>query len=191
MTKYKSGQQEASFPSSDNRKIKKMASISLLITSVLMAITCCYATNKFSLKNAALEAHNALRDRHNVNPVRWDATLARHAQNWANQCYWGHSDVGVFFMKTANRVIDILCTCVGSSSIPRSLWRKHWVRPTLHFCCYQWMVQAGNWKLWFPGWRILEWWRSQAFHPSRLGGNNKNRMCWSLLWGYEWLLLRV
>ncbi|KAF1796943.1 CAP domain-containing protein [Mucor lusitanicus] len=69
-----------------------MASISLLITSVLMAITCCYATNKFSLKNAALEAHNALRDRHNVNPVRWDATLARHAQNWANQCYWGHSD---------------------------------------------------------------------------------------------------
>ncbi|EPB90654.1 hypothetical protein HMPREF1544_02564 [Mucor circinelloides 1006PhL] len=62
-----------------------------IILLTFMAMSCCSAA-KFNLKNAALETHNALRDRHHVNPVRWDTTLARHAQNWANQCYWGHSD---------------------------------------------------------------------------------------------------
>ncbi|KAL7330570.1 hypothetical protein PS15p_205493 [Mucor circinelloides] len=62
-----------------------------IILLTFMAMFCCSAA-KFNLKNAALKTHNALRDRHHVNPVRWDTTLARHAQNWANQCYWGHSD---------------------------------------------------------------------------------------------------
>ncbi|KAL9546137.1 hypothetical protein MBANPS3_006818 [Mucor bainieri] len=65
---------------------------STLTPFALMALLCCCHATKFSLKNAALQAHNTLRDRHNVNPVRWDTTLARHAQQWANQCYWGHSD---------------------------------------------------------------------------------------------------
>ncbi|KAK4514445.1 Ribosome biogenesis protein [Mucor velutinosus] len=62
-----------------------------LAAFALVAVVCCNAA-KFSLKIAALEAHNTFRERHNVNPVRWDTTLARHAQYWAHQCYWGYSD---------------------------------------------------------------------------------------------------
>lgn len=68
-----------------------MAILTLTVFA-LTGIVCCNAA-RFSVKNAALEAHNTLRDRHNANPVRWDTTLARHAQYWANQCDWGHSDV--------------------------------------------------------------------------------------------------
>jgi len=36
------------------------------------------------VENACLTVHNYWRARHGARPLVWDATLARHAQNWAN-----------------------------------------------------------------------------------------------------------
>lgn len=74
----------------------KITFLTVLVLIVLISIVC---ASEFNLKNAALEAYNKLRDRHNVHPVKWNATLARHAQHWANQCYWGHSDVSIISSK--------------------------------------------------------------------------------------------
>lgn len=73
--------------------------ITLLIVLVLIVLISAVCASEFNLKNAALEAHNKLRDRHNVHLVKCNATLARHAQCWADQCYWDHSDISIISSK--------------------------------------------------------------------------------------------
>ncbi|PFH54643.1 hypothetical protein AMATHDRAFT_135037 [Amanita thiersii Skay4041] len=38
-----------------------------------------------------LSAHNKLRAQHGANPLTWNEELASKAQQWANDCHWGHS----------------------------------------------------------------------------------------------------
>lgn len=49
-----------------------------------------------AFKDAVLTTHNTARAKHGVAGLAWDNTVAQYAQNWANNCTWGHS-VGALF----------------------------------------------------------------------------------------------
>lgn len=48
------------------------------------------------IKSDALAVHNHFRKLHGLQPLEWDDELAKHAQNHANTCVYGHTNYEIF-----------------------------------------------------------------------------------------------